>query len=178
MYGAIKSIIIVEKPGNPPTPRGYAFVEFEREKSAKIAYFEADGRKIDGQRRCVVDVERGRTVRGWLPRRLGGGLGSSRKGPAEVCNKGSGRDPSLRSYGRKVSKSPPPRSLSPQQSAHRRPIHNDHEGGRSSRSPKRAHYSYSENPQWRPSSYRDYDKPSYSRRHESQSHPFGRRDYF
>ena len=34
------------------------------------AYKHADGRKIDG-RRVLVDVERGRTVKGWRPRRLG-----------------------------------------------------------------------------------------------------------
>lgn len=34
------------------------------------AYKHGDGKKIDG-RRVLVDVERGRTVKGWLPRRLG-----------------------------------------------------------------------------------------------------------
>jgi hypothetical protein len=34
------------------------------------AYKHADGKKIDG-RRVLVDVERARTVNGWLPRRLG-----------------------------------------------------------------------------------------------------------
>ncbi len=34
------------------------------------AYKKADGMKIDG-RRVLVDVERSRTVKGWLPRRLG-----------------------------------------------------------------------------------------------------------
>lgn len=34
------------------------------------AYKHADGKKIDG-RRVLVDVERARTVKGWLPRRLG-----------------------------------------------------------------------------------------------------------
>ena len=34
------------------------------------AYKHADGKKIDG-RRIVVDVERGRTVKTWKPRRLG-----------------------------------------------------------------------------------------------------------
>ena len=34
------------------------------------AYKHADGKKIDG-RRVLVDVERGRTVKGWQPRRLG-----------------------------------------------------------------------------------------------------------
>lgn len=49
------------------------------------------GRKIDG-RRVVVDVERGRTVKGWRPRRLGGGLGGTRKGSDAVNTKYSGRD--------------------------------------------------------------------------------------
>ncbi|KGG50527.1 hypothetical protein DI09_67p150 [Mitosporidium daphniae] len=177
VYGVIKSVVVVEKPGTAPTPRGYAFIEFEREKSAKIAYFEADGRKIDGQRRCVVDVERGRTVRGWLPRRLGGGLGGSRKGPAEICNKVSGRDPSLRGSDRKSSRSPPPRSLSPRQPSYRRPVYEGNERKRS-RSPKTFHYSYPENPPLRQSSYRDYDKPSYPRRYEPLPHPASRRDYF
>ena len=43
------------------------------------AYKQADGRKIDN-RRVLVDVERGRTVPNWRPRRLGGGLGSTRVG--------------------------------------------------------------------------------------------------
>ena len=34
------------------------------------AYKYADGRKVDG-RRLVVDVEKGRTTKGWKPRRLG-----------------------------------------------------------------------------------------------------------
>ena len=34
------------------------------------AYKHADGKKIDG-RRVLVDVERARTVKGWLPRSLG-----------------------------------------------------------------------------------------------------------
>ncbi|KAF2432428.1 hypothetical protein EJ08DRAFT_695538 [Tothia fuscella] len=38
------------------------------------AYKETDGMNIKG-RRAVVDVERGRTVTGWIPRRFGGGLG-------------------------------------------------------------------------------------------------------
>jgi U1 small nuclear ribonucleoprotein len=58
--------------------RKYAFIEFEREKDLKYAYREAEGMRIDGKR-IVVDVERGRTVKGWKPRRLGGGLGGARK---------------------------------------------------------------------------------------------------
>lgn len=39
-----------------------------------------------------MDVEMGRTVKGWRPRRLGGGLGSTRKGGQDECTKYSGRD--------------------------------------------------------------------------------------
>jgi hypothetical protein len=40
---------------------------------------QADGKKIDG-RRVLVDVERGRTVKNWRPRKYGGGLGGTRLG--------------------------------------------------------------------------------------------------
>jgi U1 small nuclear ribonucleoprotein len=76
-YGPVKSITMVEDK-NTGKPRGYAFVEFEHERDMKTAYKHADGRKIDG-RRILVDVERGRTVKDWKPRKIGGGLGSSRK---------------------------------------------------------------------------------------------------
>ncbi|KAL8951722.1 MAG: hypothetical protein Q9222_002335 [Ikaeria aurantiellina] len=85
-YGAIERIRIVtnthqangdeskakkkkKKPHN-----GYAFVVYERERDMKEAYKATDGIAIRG-RKIVVDVERGRTVKGWRPRRLGGGLG-------------------------------------------------------------------------------------------------------
>jgi U1 small nuclear ribonucleoprotein len=81
------------------------------------AYKHGDGKKIDG-RRVLVDVERGRTVKGWLPRRLGlfdcitycivvcfsdtyficfchelgGGLGGTRKGAPDENVRHSGRD--------------------------------------------------------------------------------------
>ena len=54
------------------------------------AYKQADGRKIEG-RRVLVDVERGRTVPNWRPRRLGGGLGTTRVGGEEVNRRFSGR---------------------------------------------------------------------------------------
>jgi U1 small nuclear ribonucleoprotein len=76
-YGPVKSVIMVEDK-NTGKPRGYAFIEFEHERDMKTAYKHADGRKIDG-RRILVDVERGRTVKDWRPRKIGGGLGSSRK---------------------------------------------------------------------------------------------------
>jgi U1 small nuclear ribonucleoprotein len=58
-YGAVKDVkIVTDTEGRP---RGYAFVEFEREDDMAEAYKRANGRKIDG-RRVVVDVERGRCV--------------------------------------------------------------------------------------------------------------------
>ena len=99
-------------------PRGYAFVEYQHTRDMKSknlitvpsliiflvlkgphffstfvhadAYKQADGRKVDN-RRVLVDVERGRTVPNWRPRRLGGGLGSTRVGGDEVNQKCSGR---------------------------------------------------------------------------------------
>jgi U1 small nuclear ribonucleoprotein 70kDa len=56
-FGPIKNIQMVLD--NDGKPRGYAFVEFEREEDMTSAYKRADGRKIDG-RRIIVDVERGR----------------------------------------------------------------------------------------------------------------------
>ncbi|PNS19360.1 U1 small nuclear ribonucleoprotein [Sphaceloma murrayae] len=54
--------------------RGYAFIEFESESALKDAYKQGEGLYIQG-RRIVVDVERGRTVKDWRPRRFAGGLG-------------------------------------------------------------------------------------------------------
>lgn len=51
-------------------PRGYAFVEFEHERDMRAAYKKGDGMTIDG-RRILLDVERGRTMKDWKPRRLG-----------------------------------------------------------------------------------------------------------
>ncbi|XDV13126.1 hypothetical protein PO909_001610 [Leuciscus waleckii] len=94
VYGPIKRIYIVynKKTGKP---RGYAFIEYEHERDMHSAYKHADGKKIDG-RRVLVDVERGRTVKGWHPRRLGGGLGGTRRGGADVNIKHSGRDDTSR----------------------------------------------------------------------------------
>jgi len=77
VFGAIKKVhMVYDKKGKP---RGYAFIEFDHERDLKNAYKQGDGKKIDG-RRVMVDVERGRTVEGWLPRRLGGGRGPGRQG--------------------------------------------------------------------------------------------------
>ncbi|EEB09785.1 U1 snRNP-associated protein Usp101 [Schizosaccharomyces japonicus yFS275] len=72
-YGPIDRIRIV-RDKDSDKPRGYAFVVFERERDLKAAYRASDRLYING-RKVVVDVERGRTVKDWYPRRLGGGLG-------------------------------------------------------------------------------------------------------
>ncbi|KJP87965.1 hypothetical protein AK88_02399 [Plasmodium fragile] len=75
VYGKIKKVkIIFDK---NLKPKGYGFIEFEHTKSFNDAYNLADGKKIDN-RRILVDVERGRTVKNWVPRRLGGGKGPPR----------------------------------------------------------------------------------------------------
>ncbi|KAH0833142.1 hypothetical protein J3R83DRAFT_12139 [Lanmaoa asiatica] len=75
-FGTIERVRIVRDKKN--RSRGYAFIVYERERDMKAAYKESDGLHIMGKR-ILVDVERGRTVRGWKPRRLGGGLGGRPK---------------------------------------------------------------------------------------------------
>ncbi|XP_060076153.1 U1 small nuclear ribonucleoprotein 70 kDa-like [Ylistrum balloti] len=90
VYGPIRKIsMLTDKITGKP--RGYAFIEYEHERDMHSAYKHADGKKIDG-RRVLVDVERGRTVKGWQPRRLGGGLGGTRKGGPDENTRFSGRD--------------------------------------------------------------------------------------
>jgi len=87
-YGPIKQIkMVTDLDGKP---RGYAFIEFERERDMKDAYKAADAKKLD-DRRILVDVERGRTVKDWKPRKFGGGLGGTRIGSDRVNVKFSGR---------------------------------------------------------------------------------------
>jgi len=90
VYGTVRKIVLVHDP-TTGKPRGYAFIEYEHERDMHSAYKHADGKKIDG-RRVLVDVERARTVKGWLPRRLGGGLGGTRRGGPDVNVKHSGRE--------------------------------------------------------------------------------------
>ncbi|PFH55893.1 hypothetical protein XA68_17440 [Ophiocordyceps unilateralis] len=80
-FGPIERIRLVtdthseEKPNKKKKPhRGYAFIVFERESDMQVAVRSCDGDRIKG-RAIKTDVERGRTVIGFKPRRLGGGLG-------------------------------------------------------------------------------------------------------
>jgi U1 small nuclear ribonucleoprotein len=90
-FGPVRKVCIV-KEREKEQPRGYGFIEFERERDLKAAFVEADGIRVEG-RRIFVDVERGRTMPGWLPRRLGGGLGRSRVGNAHQNQRHTARDP-------------------------------------------------------------------------------------
>ncbi|CAF0996570.1 unnamed protein product [Rotaria magnacalcarata] len=90
VYGKIKSINLVHDT-QTGKPRGYAFIEYEKESDMHAAYKRANERKIDG-RRVVVDVERGRTVKGWRPRRLGGGLGATRRGGTAGLKRSAGEE--------------------------------------------------------------------------------------
>ncbi|XP_073002354.1 U1 small nuclear ribonucleoprotein 70 kDa [Typha latifolia] len=103
-YGPIKRVrLITDKVSNKP--RGYAFIEYMHTRDMKTAYKQADGRKVDNKR-VLVDVERGRTVPNWRPRRLGGGLGSSRIGGEEIDPKYSGREQQQIASGRPRSEEP------------------------------------------------------------------------
>ncbi|CAO2629670.1 U11/U12 small nuclear ribonucleoprotein 35 kDa protein [Lemmus lemmus] len=58
--------------------KGYAFIEYKEERALLKAYRDADGLVLD-QHEIFVDYELERTLRGWIPRRLGGGLGGKKE---------------------------------------------------------------------------------------------------
>jgi U1 small nuclear ribonucleoprotein 70kDa len=74
-FGPVRRIRLVHDKDSGK-PKGYAFIEYEHIADMKQAYKMGDGRRIEGMR-CLVDVERGRTVSKWRPRRLGGGKGGA-----------------------------------------------------------------------------------------------------
>lgn len=87
VFGPVEGVRIVRNKITKKS-RGYAFVVFKNEKDADCkshillyrldAVSRADGRRIEG-RKIIVDRELGRTRKDWLPRRLGGGKGDSRR---------------------------------------------------------------------------------------------------
>ncbi|XP_053224496.1 U11/U12 small nuclear ribonucleoprotein 35 kDa protein [Podarcis raffonei] len=58
--------------------KGYAFVEFKEERALVKAYRDANKLVID-QCEVFVDFELERTLKGWIPRRLGGGFGGKKE---------------------------------------------------------------------------------------------------
>lgn len=99
-YGEIVKICMVKN--KEGVPRGYAFVEFKDEQDMTTAARRANGVKVDGQR-VLVDVERGRTVKGWYPRRLGGGLGGNQGRSSGGRRGGERRGGERRDYDRRDS---------------------------------------------------------------------------
>lgn len=59
-------------------PKGYAFIEYEQESCAEEAYREANKMNLDGNI-IFVDFECERLLKGWKPRRLGGGFGGKKE---------------------------------------------------------------------------------------------------
>ncbi|XP_044264714.1 U11/U12 small nuclear ribonucleoprotein 35 kDa protein-like [Tribolium madens] len=59
-------------------PKGYAFIEYENELDAEEAYCKANKMNIDGNI-IFVDFECERLLKGWRPRRLGGGFGGKKE---------------------------------------------------------------------------------------------------
>jgi U1 small nuclear ribonucleoprotein 70kDa len=105
-YGPVVRVVIPND--RRGLPRGYGFIEYADERSLKAAYRDADGRRLDGMR-IIVDVERARTVKDWLPNRLDGIHNSA----ARAAKRGSGRvvsnpSPPLDSAGRSRRVAAPP----------------------------------------------------------------------
>ncbi|XP_073510771.1 U11/U12 small nuclear ribonucleoprotein 35 kDa protein [Phyllobates terribilis] len=58
--------------------KGYAFIEYKQDHAIKKAYRDANRLVID-QREVYVDFELERSLKGWMPRRLGGGFGGKKE---------------------------------------------------------------------------------------------------
>lgn len=58
--------------------KGYAFVEFNNEKDVDRVLHKCSGMKIDGKE-ILLDYEVGRSMKGWVPRRFGGGWGGKKE---------------------------------------------------------------------------------------------------
>ncbi|WZY82305.1 hypothetical protein YC2023_028689 [Brassica napus] len=76
-HGKVKSLRLVRHIVTGAS-RGYAFVEYETEKEMRRAYEDAHHSFIDG-REVIVDYNRQQLMPGWIPRRLGGGLGGRKE---------------------------------------------------------------------------------------------------
>lgn len=76
-YGRVKSLRIVRHIVTGAS-RGYAFVEFETDRDMRRAYTDAHHKMIDDSE-IIVDYNRQRLMSGWIPRRLGGGLGGKKE---------------------------------------------------------------------------------------------------
>lgn len=76
-YGKIKRFRLV-KDIVTGFPKGYAFIEYETENAAEEAYRWGNRMHLDGVV-IFVDFECERLLKGWKPRRLGGGFGGKKE---------------------------------------------------------------------------------------------------
>lgn len=76
-YGKVKGMRLVRDIVTGAS-RGYAFVEYETDKEMRCAYEDAHHSIIDGSE-VIVDYYRQQLMPGWIPRRLGGGLGGKKE---------------------------------------------------------------------------------------------------
>ena len=72
-YGSIKSLRLV-RDIITGFSKGYAFIEFKHRSDARYAHANAFKLKLD-DRELLVEYEQERSLKGWRPRRLGGGFG-------------------------------------------------------------------------------------------------------
>ncbi|KAG8363810.1 hypothetical protein BUALT_Bualt19G0061000 [Buddleja alternifolia] len=76
-YGRVKNVRLVRHIVTGAS-RGYGFVEFETEKEMRRAYKDAHHTFVDDSE-IIVDYNRQHLMPGWIPRRLGGGLGGKKE---------------------------------------------------------------------------------------------------
>ncbi|TVU08963.1 hypothetical protein EJB05_42391 [Eragrostis curvula] len=76
-FGRVKSIRLVRDIVTGAS-RGYAFIEYETDREMRRAYEDAHHSIIDGSE-VIVDYYRQQLMPGWIPRRLGGGLGGKKE---------------------------------------------------------------------------------------------------
>lgn len=76
-YGTIKNLRLVRDIVSGYS-RGYAFVEFKHQQSAKTAHRLAHKTMIDNCE-ILVEFEKERVLPGWIPRRFGGGFGGKKE---------------------------------------------------------------------------------------------------
>ncbi|GMH28044.1 hypothetical protein Nepgr_029887 [Nepenthes gracilis] len=76
-YGRVKNLRLVRDIVTGES-RGYAFVEYESEREMQRAFEDAHHCIIDASE-IIVDYNRQQLMTGWIPRRLGGGLGGKKE---------------------------------------------------------------------------------------------------
>ncbi|KAD5803558.1 hypothetical protein E3N88_14918 [Mikania micrantha] len=76
-YGTVKNVRLVRHIVTGAS-QGYAFIEYESEREMRRAYERAHHSVIDDSE-IIVDYNRQQLMPGWIPRRLGGGLGGKKE---------------------------------------------------------------------------------------------------